>query len=67
MTVGSSILEKLGGTSPREYQNTGHAHTVKGNVNGSAPAEHACDSSHDIDWDSCKNVDKEITGRKENA
>ena len=35
------------------------AHTVKWIVSGRALAEHAWDSGHDIDWDSCKMVDKE--------
>ena len=51
--TGSSILEKMVGTSPRKYQNTGHIHClVKGNVRGSALAEHVWESGHDIDWDS---------------
>ena len=34
-------------------------HKVKGNVSRRALAEYAWDSGHDIDWDSCKFVDKE--------
>ena len=29
---------------------------VKGNISGSALAEHAWDSGHDIDWEFCKIV-----------
>ena len=39
-------------------------HTVKGNVSGSALAEPAWDSGHDIDWDSGKIVDKENHWKK---
>ena len=39
-------------------------HTVKGNVSGSALAEHAWDSGHAIDWDSCKIIDKENHWKK---
>ena len=41
-------------------------HTVKGNMSGSTLAEHARDSGHDIDWDSCKVVDKQDYWNKGN-
>ena len=62
---------KLGGTKVyvteryiTEKVSEHRTHTVKGNVGGSALAEHAWDSGHDINWDSCKIVDKEYHWKK---